>query len=374
MEEVEIGSKQNFVFAVLLLCAWTFIGLPAVQAGERFEFFNGIRSLGMGGAQIAIVNDETALVANPAALGRLRDRFLTYADLEAEIGTNNVGNGTLSPLTALEPDSTFDALDGHLNDPSRTSVQIFPSFVLPNFGLGVFARLQSTAEVTDTASTTGYDLQYQQDVAVVTGFNFRFFDGIFKLGFNVRAINRTEAKGTFDATGATNVDLDTIGTEGAGVATDVGTLLTFPIRYLPTFSIVARDVGNTSFDLSSGSLNSLDGTPETKDMSVDVGFAIAPILGKGTRSLFSVELRDVLYDESENGDEDLIRRLHGGLEINIEDALFLRGGMNQGYWTAGLELAFAYYQLQFAAYGEDIGDGTTAREDRRYIMKVAFRF
>ena len=49
--------------------------------------------------------------------------------------------------------------------------------------------------------------------------------------------------------------------------------------------------------------------------------------------------------------------------------------MNQRYWTAGLELAIANYQLQLASYGEEIGTGPSAtREDRRYIFKFAYRF
>ena len=42
-------------------------------AQEIRENYNGVRSLGMGGASIAVVNDETALLLNPAALGKLSD-------------------------------------------------------------------------------------------------------------------------------------------------------------------------------------------------------------------------------------------------------------------------------------------------------------
>jgi hypothetical protein len=48
--------------------------------------------------------------------------------------------------------------------------------------------------------------------------------------------------------------------------------------------------------------------------------------------------------------------------------------MNQGYWTAGLELAVYNYQMQFATYGEEIGTKDTTKEDRRYVAKFSWRF
>jgi hypothetical protein len=107
-----------------------------------------------------------------------------------------------------------------------------------------------------------------------------------------------------------------------------------------------------------------------EEAKLDAAFAIFPILGKNNRFTFTIEARDVLTLSEE---DDINRRLHGGIEFNIKDALFIRGGMNQNFWTAGFELAVANYQIQFASYGEDIGIGTRT-EDRRYVGKFAYRF
>lgn len=83
------------------------------------------------------------------------------------------------------------------------------------------------------------------------------------------------------------------------------------------------------------------------------------------------EYRDILtYDE----EDDHQRRIHYGLEFNIFDRLFLRGGVNQRYWTAGIEIASLNMQFQAATYGEEIGEPGARREDRRYIFKFAMRF
>jgi hypothetical protein len=68
------------------------------------------------------------------------------------------------------------------------------------------------------------------------------------------------------------------------------------------------------------------------------------------------------------------RNIHGGLEFNFHDFFFLRAGMNQGFYTAGIELASTKFQLQAATYGEDIGTDTAPREDRRFIGKFSIRF
>ena len=61
----------------------------SAEARELHEFYNGVRCLGMGGACAAVVNDETALLVNPAALGKLRDYYGTILDPEVESSANS---------------------------------------------------------------------------------------------------------------------------------------------------------------------------------------------------------------------------------------------------------------------------------------------
>ncbi len=70
--------KKRVLPILLLMCG------THVYAQERYETYNGVRMLGMGGAGVATVNDETALLVNPAALGKLRDVFVTIVDPEVD--------------------------------------------------------------------------------------------------------------------------------------------------------------------------------------------------------------------------------------------------------------------------------------------------
>lgn len=360
---------MKFRFLIFFL---TFTALPKTAcAAEVIEFFNGARALGMGGALISEANDETALLANPAGLGKLRDYFVTVFDPEIEGGANAVSLAGSNPFAMFKPQPVLDKLVQPANLGKRLDLraQAFPSLVVPNFGIGVFGRYSVNAKVDATA--TNYELRYLNDLALVAGFNFRLFDGIVKLGASARAVNRVQIDRTDIPANSTGLTVDSLGSEGFGVGSDVGLILTAPVATLPTVAAVWRDVGGTNYQLKSGMMTSAITIPDHTQQTVDVALAFHPIVSKRSRFSFTTEYRDVLTASEET---DQYRRAHVGLEWNFADAFFIRAGMNQRYWTAGLEVAMLNYQLQFATYGEEVGTATTTEEDRRYVFKFAFRF
>ncbi len=352
---------------VAFLIALTF-ALPAL-AQERYDFYKGIRQMGMGGASAATVNDETSLLANPAALGKLRDYFITVVDPEVEVSTGTQQVIGYAATTGLDPQKTLDKCklkpDVHMHERG----QVFPSIVVPNFGVGIYARYQVDAQV--NSATNLFDYNYDHDYAGVFGFNFRFWDGIIKIGTNARIVNRTEVHDSAIATTSTTLKLATMASSGIGVASDAGLIIALPVAYLPTLAGVYRDIGNTSYALRSGLTTSTTTRPNHTPATVDVAMSISPILGRRVRSVWTLEYQDIKTYSKET---DQMRRAHAGVEFNIADALFIRGGLNQRYWTGGLELSMGNYQFQVASYGEDIGVVGTPKEDRRYAVKFAFRF
>lgn len=347
----------------------------AVSAGELFEFYNGVRQLGMGGAAVAVVNDETALLLNPAGLGKLRDYFITVADPEIEGSANAADLAGLDALSMIKPQPMLDELKkpANLTKHLHLKGQLFPSIVVPNFGFGVYGKYSADGEVDAAGTNFAYD--YTNDYAAVFGFNFRLFDGIVKLGATARAVNRVEVHRTDIPANSTGLTVNGLASEGFGVGADAGLILTAPIAWLPTVAAVWHDVGGTSYGLKDGMFTSAITIPDHSPQKIDVGLALFPIASKKTRFSLTAEYRDIMADSA---DEPVMRRTHGGVEMNVADAFFLRAGMNQKYWTAGMEIAMLSYQIQLATYGEDIGvnnAGTfTYKEDRRYVFKFAFRF
>jgi hypothetical protein len=159
--------------------------------------------------------------------------------------------------------------------------------------------------------------------------------------------------------------------EGAALAGDGGVILTAPWSYLPTIAASFRDLGGTTFNQGEGFFYKPGVKPDYVAPTVDVAIALFPIHSNYLRSTWTVEYHDVATASQET---DHLRRAHGGFELNYADFLFFRAGMNQRYWTAGLEFAISKFQFQAASYGEEIGTATATREDRRYIGKFSFRF
>lgn len=365
--------KQNRMFATFigLILTTLFASLPVMaQLTEVQENYNGVRSLGMGGAAIAVVNDETALLHNPAALGRLRDTYGTIIDPEIA-GTSELNNIYTSKAFSnpFDLEQVRDTLNVSRDTHFHARGQLFPSFVAKNFGIGVLARKIMNARMTPNgASMPTY---YQDDVAAHLGVNLRLFDGRIKIGLLGKAISRIEIDKEIDPTGT--LALDQHANEGFGVGGDAGIILTAPVAWLPTVSAVVRDVGGTAYTAGSGlRMKSNTGVAPTKtEQDIDVAVALFPIHSNRSRSIITFEYQKI-KEASEATDKN--RYYHAGYEFNYADVFFFRTGMNQKYWTAGAEIASESYQFQIASYGEDVGTDGDSIEDRRYVFKFAFRF
>lgn len=350
---------------IILLAA----SFSEVNAQERRSFYSGVRCQAMGGACIAVVNDETALVVNPAGLGKLRDMYGTVFDPEIETNGNFPGFYSAEAFSnPFELEDIKGALDKKRGDQYHMKAQVMPSFVARNFGIGLLGNYILDARMSDDGSTI--DTFYRNDFALVLGFNFRFFDGRVKLGFNTRLISRIEANNpTLSSAGSLNYN--SIASEGVGLATDVGLILAAPWTYIPTVTAVLRDVGGTSFDKTSGLRMETATRPEIVKQDLDVAVALFPIHSNNVRSSWTIEYRGLLTSADE---PDKAKLLHAGLELNFGDVAFFRAGYNQRYWTSGFEIASERFQWQFATYGEEIGTQSAPREDRRYTLKFAYRF
>ncbi len=341
-------------------------------AGEIYEFYNGARTMAMGGAYVTTVNDETAVFHNPGGLGRLRDPFFTAVDPEIDISANLtdfVRLNSVGKLTSIQ--GLLELLNRNPGKHFHSRYQLSPSIALPNFGIGMLVNWKFDGEVDPTG--TDFKFRYQNDYAGAIAYNLRLWDGIVKIGLSGKLINRVEIETTAPAD-STGLEVKDLASEGMGLGVDGALILTAPVRYLPSFGVVVRDIGHTAFTMTDGMLYQVgDRRPRKQEQKVDAGLSFSPILGKATRATLAVEIHDVMTgDEAERG--DLMRRFHGGMEINIRDFFFLRGGYNQKFWTAGFEFASERFQLQGTAYGEDIGAPNNPREDRRYIGKFSLRF
>ncbi len=368
--------KKMRKLQAILFFAILQLGSVTLFAQERIDFYRGIRYLGMGGSSVAVANDETALIVNPAALGRLRDFYGTIIDPELE--ANKGASDIYSTKAFTQPFRLAEVIPAVVLSPQtffHTRGHVMPSFVAKNFGIALLANRILNAE--SNAVGTAVNTFYRDDLALLLGYNLRFFEGRVKIGFTGKAISRIEVnQPALDPLSNLEIaPMATAGTaaEGLGIGADAAIILAGPWTYIPTITAVVRDVGGTTFDKSyNNRLSTSTVRPAAQGQDVDLGIAVFPIHTNSIRSAWSFEYRNLSSGATE---PDKSKLIHTGVEVNFNDVFFVRAGMNQRYWTAGLELASEKFQLQFATYGEEIGSSSTImREDRRYVTKISFRF
>ncbi len=344
---------------------FTCIALMAFNANannEWIELYNNTRSLGMGGASVAVTSDDTSLYRNPANLGSVRDVYGTILDPEVE-GTSNL------TATQIDIKSVMGTL-GIKNDTYyRAKQQLSPVLVRRNVGFGFIYKNEISAEITSAAPTV-MDTKYINDIGAILGANLRLFDGRVKIGASAKFINRIEVQNSaLPVAGPT--DLQTIGSEGTAIAFDAGLLMQAPWTYIPTLGVVVRDVGDSAFDKKDGFRMKTATRPATVKQSIDAAIAIFPIHSNQFRSVWTLEYSDLTNSRN---DTDSAKRMHLGIEFNTRDIFFLRLGYNQRYMTGGLEIASENVVWQLSTYGEEIGTAAAPREDRRLSTKFSLRF
>lgn len=347
----------------------TFLVSHQTFAREWVESYINARSQAMGGVQVALTSDDTSLYRNPANLGSLRGFSPTLFDPEIEISKNFFGQvNSAAALKTFDVEKVNDILSSDLDNYYHAKFQLTPTFSVRHFSLGILYRNEMSAI---KSNLTTMDTQAYEDLGLVLGLNYNFWSGRIKLGASLKAINRIEVNDpALDTTGS--LSLGTIASEGTALTGDVGLILQAPVVYLPTLAIVARDIGDTKYDSSSGlRLDTGSRRPQVVKESYDAGISIMPIHSSTFRSVWSIEYRDIQDSREEDFSQ---KRMHAGFELNWADLFFVRAGYNQGYYTAGLELAGERVSWQLTTYSEEVGTKDSKKEDRRYSTKIAVRF
>ncbi len=363
-------NKLYFFLFSLLLLIWPSLGAGQTSTlSEIRPFYRGVRSLGMGGAHVSVVNDESALYLNPASLLKLRNSIGTLFDPEISLSDKayNPIYSTHTFSSFTDPSALGESLFASPNEIYHAKYQISPTFVFEHFGIGLIANQSLDARFNSATNTV--DIFHRDDQGFFIGSALRFFSGKIKIGGAAKLISRIEMNKNLPYPG--DISLGTHASSGLALGYDGAVIFTAPWAYLPSFSIVGRDLGATLFDKTFYSRSSSSTHPQSVDGDVDVGLSFFPVHSNKKRSSVAIEYHSLLAAQNAS---DKTKYMHLGYEFNYGDLLFIRAGINQRYWTAGVELASEYTQIQLASYGEEVGPESTPTESRRYVFKWTFRF
>ncbi len=310
------------------------------QASEVMETHHNVRSNGMGGIYMSIVNDSEALFVNPAALGKTQG--LNWQVMNVEVGVNGLDvYNNFKGINMNSPSSfnQFFGKDVWLRAGGKTA------FTLPYFGVGAYTDTQTHLLLHNPAFPQ-FDTTFLSDYGLVVG-------GAFPLGptsyggLTFKRISRWGGQKDIDlgviASGNPSQIIDQFKNKGNGYGIDMAVMTTLPAPFSPTVSLVWQDVGSTAFIKSDGA----DAPPRIHD-NLSLGVSTSLDL-PGFDWVAGFEYRHITESEYQLG-----QKLHLGTEISLP-LIDLRGGINQGYATYGAGISFLFLHFDVASYTEETG-------------------
>jgi hypothetical protein len=320
------------------------------------------RAAGMGDAFLTLADDgASGLFINPAAFasGKAMTADLLNVSLEANQDLfNGADINTLKAtnLAAYAPTLPAGEYPGF-------GFTFVPAFSGPNVGFGILMQARNAASV--TAGSVSYRSSYRFVPAV--GVGTRLAGGLFKVGYSLQYINKAEGEVTGIPTSSSPLGYHQQLAQGSAISHNVGVSIAVPVAYVPTLSVVARNVlGATykNFSVISFASN-ITGVPASDPMTVDLGFSLQPRFRGGGFMTWSAQVRDA----TEQSGFSLLDRTSLGFEANIRNLFALRAGYALGALHAGGGFRTQRAEINFAWHTEELGTPATSSRERRWMVQ-----
>lgn len=242
---------------------------------------------------------------------------------------------------------------------------IFPNFFSRYFAFGVLAQSQVMSEA------SGDDIRYRSKYQFIPTFGtgIRLASGIVRFGYSFQWVN--QASGDVTAPLESGIGYNKSLEQGSALSHNLGAALTFPVRYLPSLNVVARNVMGAKYTEMKffKIVNESTGLPADEEMTIDASFSFQPKLGRGSYMNFVLQDRDV----TNRSGVPIHGRLAVGAEFSYRDQFFLRGGWSGGYPSAGIGLKRRQAEFSFAWHSEEIGTGYKDQRDSRFLVHYQIR-
>ena len=364
IERVISGGESMKKYGIISV--FIFLLSMNISAKELPFIFRGARPLGMGGAFVAVSDDENALFYNPAGLADIKTSRFSPLNFQAEVGRNAYSfNRDALDVDLDNPQEVGNFLNKHIGDYGHVSASYFPNYIRPNFAFGLLGTANSNIQV--------HDRQYPKlvmdaigDAAACAGLAKSFFDSDLLVGSNLKYLYRESLEHEYTVADITTKDFkkrvrDDV-QNGGGVLLDLG------IMYKINPSQEAGNQGPIQLGLSVNNLigNKL-GDAEDIDSHVDLG--VSKRLGEFT---LAADYVDIFHELGQ--DKDAGKRIHIGVEYAPTKILKLRAGFNQGYLTYGVGIDTGHLKFDLLTYAEEVGVYSGQKDDRRYVFRFGFGF
>jgi hypothetical protein len=332
------------------------------------KLFTGTRANGMGGAFVAVADDEQAIFMNPAGLAGVKGFTFNYAAADIEASWDTVLTG-LEGMTAFS-ELSAETLNILMNKKIFVHTQFTPSLIMPGFGIALISDQQFSLLEQNRANpstrlgymlTNGFQVAYgasvlpkrmrtKQDFRVgVAGKLLWRRGGLYDLNV-IQLMNLAQAP------------IDTVhqitGNYGKGYGLDLGFqyLRSMGKRLTLAGAIAMTDLGHTAF-----------ADPKAMPQRSNLTWGLA-----ATYNLRRIKVTYAFDYAHTLEDLDFRSRVHTGVELQLP-FITLSGGFNQMNLSYGASFDLWMFRITAASYAEELATLGGQNSERRYAARVALK-
>jgi hypothetical protein len=354
--------KRHFVLISII----TLLFSGNIIAKEFPYLYKGARPLGMGGAFVAVSDDANALFYNPAGLADIKESRISPVDLEIELGRGayDFYNDALDVNTDNDQE-VAEFLQKYIGEYGHFATSLFPNYTSPNFACGLIGSIKSNLQARDKQYPK-LVVDAIEDLGICAGYAWPFLEDSLIVGSNLKYLYRKSNENEYSVADITTDDFNHRFKDGfkdgSGILLDLGVMYKFK-----DFTMNGKNVG-----LQAGlSANNLigNGLGNAADLDPHVDIGVSSRFDAFTLALDYVDLFGQLGD-----DNDVGKRIRLGIEYVPVKMLTLRTGIYQGYPTLGASIGTQVMQFDMLTYAEEVGTYSGQRDDRRFLLRMAFGF
>lgn len=354
------------IFLKALFTAWIATAFLSTHsnAEELHETYVGTRAQAMGGAYVALADDEQAVFLNPAGLAGNQKRSLYLLNSDTTLSTETYSSLS-SMKSAFSPFST-DSINVLMNKNIYFREQLSPTLMLPNFGISYLVDQQVASRAMNRAIPK-LTLGYQTTQGIQTAIGIPLIRGLRKkkhdlrLGIGLKLMWRRGGYKTLSLKQVLNLSTSTLseigGNYGRGIGVDLGLQHVFNLnpRFTLSSGLVYTDIGDTSFGGAQDPLHS----------NLTWGAAASYTLYR-VKFTMAYDYRHILAET------DFRKRNHLGFEVGIP-WFSLYGGFSQVNITYGVGMDLWMFKVIAAKYTEQLGSIVRQNSEERWSIKIALK-
>lgn len=327
------------------------------------------RSMALGNAFSARVDDSMSAFYNPAGLGTVRKFEFRISDLyfdnDADLisMTTSAGNFFENLLGDLSIDGTRQLLIQNNKNLAYSRFNFMPNIVTRYFQTGYFYSQQSWMGIPPNQASPTYEWDYRRDQGGFLAANISFLGGVFKLGATGIYLFRKEYQGSQPANQTVIIQSGTANM-GQGIFGIAGFRFTYPIDWLPTLSASYQNFLNGEFT----NYGVAPVSPYPPNLTL--AFSLSPQVGKLVRLHIEGDYVDALRENPNVSDLD---RIELSMELDYDRSSFMRIGYLDGYITGGIGWVTTHFNINLSTYGMEatLAPGEVI-QDRRYVLSMSF--